>query len=238
MVAATSGLADWLRGHGSLTPVPVEKGESGMALLILWEVDHGCSFPTLAGDSSSQRLLGFTRRLKDRVGRDSELREWLDCRDMNAPLAEGLAASHHTRWAVQISPPQGGVAVEWYRTFTERWKSYLLTLTGPRLEPSQEATSSTANAAPARRSGVRRGRTEEAAEAAEAPKRRRAAAPSRPAPQPPDEQVRKFKDRVRPPADAEVAERPKKRQATLGAWLQPQLAPRGEHGRANEGPPT
>ena len=73
MADADAGLADWIRKHAFLRPVPEEQGESLMALLILWEVDHGCPFPSRAGDSQASRLTGFTRRLKDRVARDEEL---------------------------------------------------------------------------------------------------------------------------------------------------------------------
>ena len=38
--ASNAGLADWVRQHRYLQPVPVELGESGAALLLLWEVDH------------------------------------------------------------------------------------------------------------------------------------------------------------------------------------------------------
>ena len=66
MVEADAGLAKWIRQHRFLRPVPGEEGESEIALLFLWDVDHGCSLPSLAGDSQASLLKGFTRRLKDR----------------------------------------------------------------------------------------------------------------------------------------------------------------------------
>jgi hypothetical protein len=35
--------------HRHLRPTEVENGESGMALLILWEVEHGEPFPCQRG---------------------------------------------------------------------------------------------------------------------------------------------------------------------------------------------
>ena len=42
---SNSGLADCVRNHRYLKPVELDAGESGMALLLLWEVDHGLAFP-------------------------------------------------------------------------------------------------------------------------------------------------------------------------------------------------
>ncbi len=61
-----------------------------MALLILWEVDHGCPFPSLAEDSQAYRLASFTKRMKKGVARDEELKEWLVCKEMQMPLSPGL----------------------------------------------------------------------------------------------------------------------------------------------------
>ena len=54
MAAADSGLVAWLKGHRFLVPTAVESGESGMALLLLWEVDHGCPFPSAGGGQGWQ----------------------------------------------------------------------------------------------------------------------------------------------------------------------------------------
>ena len=88
-LAANLEFADWIRAHRFLQPVPVEYRESGMALLILWEVDHGCSFPSMAGEGPSSLLAGFNRRFKDRVRRDPTLSEWLSSRYLQFPLAPG-----------------------------------------------------------------------------------------------------------------------------------------------------
>ena len=46
MQATNKDLAEWVKGHRYLVPTEVENGESGMALLLLWEVDHGRPFPS------------------------------------------------------------------------------------------------------------------------------------------------------------------------------------------------
>ena len=48
-------------------PTAVEKGESGRALLILWEVDHQRAYPGHGGEGLSGALTGFTKRLQERV---------------------------------------------------------------------------------------------------------------------------------------------------------------------------
>ena len=223
MADADLQLASWLRNHRSLRPVPVENGESGMALLLLWEVDHGCSFPSLASGSQSSLLNGFTRRLQFRVSRDPELSEWLVCRTMNLPLAPGLPSSHHARWSVQLVPPT--VDAPWYESFLDRWKAYLQSLHGG------------GNAGPS----LRRPRTPEPQDPA---KRTRTAPPCRTpavaAPAPPTAAADKQKvTRARSPSpeDNDVVPRAK-RQSTLGCWLQPKEAPVPKHGRAAAGPPT
>jgi hypothetical protein len=47
---ANAELPTWLRNHQHLRPCTAELGESGRALLLLWEVDHGCPFPSAASD--------------------------------------------------------------------------------------------------------------------------------------------------------------------------------------------
>ena len=46
MADADAGLAEWIKGHRYLVPTDVENGESGVALLLLWEVDHKRKFPS------------------------------------------------------------------------------------------------------------------------------------------------------------------------------------------------
>jgi hypothetical protein len=132
MAGVDAGLADWLRGHRYITPAPVESGESGMALLILWEVNHGRPFPSGAeSDTPAARLASFCRRLRVRVAKDDELRVWLVVKEMQFPLAPGLPASHQLRWSVRVERPGPAEPQEWYETFSARWRTYLAGLLTP-----------------------------------------------------------------------------------------------------------
>jgi hypothetical protein len=207
-----------------------------MALLLLWEVEHGCPFPSLAGDSQASRLTGFTRRLKDRVARDDELKEWLVCKYMQMPLAPGLPASHHSRWSVKVVAPPDGLEAGWYNTFVERWKGYLQSLSGHRQGPEGTSTSAT------EAGGVRRGRAEEPDHQT---KRRRAAPVTRmtatteasSAPIPRMESAMPEGQQASPNAEG-YANASRKRAASLAGWLIPRPTKKGTHGRASEGPPT
>ena len=101
MTAADAGLVEWIKHHRYLVPATAGAGESGMALLLLWEVDHQQPYPSQGGDGLTGALIGFSRRLQDKVAKDPELAEWLVWRDVHAPLSAGLAPSHHRRWAVR-----------------------------------------------------------------------------------------------------------------------------------------
>ena len=129
---ADSGLANWVKQHRHLVPTAVETGESGMALLLLWEVDHRQPYPCAGGDGLSGALLGFTKRLQDRVKKDAELSQWLVWKDMAVPLCAGLAPSHHRRWAVRLAAPGPDEPQGWYEDFITRWRAYLETLARPR----------------------------------------------------------------------------------------------------------
>ena len=59
-------LHKWIKEHRFLKAVPVEQGESSVALLFLWEVDHGKPYPSRAVDLIG-RLSSFTKALKDAV---------------------------------------------------------------------------------------------------------------------------------------------------------------------------
>ena len=107
MAHADAQLALWIRSHEFLVPAEVVSGECSMALLILWEVDHGRSFPTQAGENPSHVVLGFTKRLKRQVSSDPELKEWLVWKDVFTSLSPGLPNLRHTRWAVRLKPPLG-----------------------------------------------------------------------------------------------------------------------------------
>ena len=127
MSAADAGLAAWLRGHRHLRPVEPAAGESGMALLLLWEVDHNQPYPTRGSSTPAALLLGFTRRLKRRVDADPELSNWMTSTPMQCPLAPGVAPSHHIRWSVTIMPPSPEEAQGWYTEFRRRWLEFLAT---------------------------------------------------------------------------------------------------------------
>ena len=132
MAAADAGLVAWIQEHRYLTPTAVENGESGMALLILWEVDHQQPYPGHGGEGLSGALAGFTRRLQERVAHDSELQEWLECKYMQVPLSAGLAPSHHHRWSVRVCAPPSDEPQGWYTEFVSRWRAYLEILAQPR----------------------------------------------------------------------------------------------------------
>jgi hypothetical protein len=265
MAASNAELAMWLRNHRYLAATDVDSGESGMALLLLWEVDHGRSFPRQGGDGASAALLGFTKRLKARVQQDAELREWLECREMQKPLAPGLPASHHTRWSVKVLRPPATEAQGWYEEFVRRWNLHLEDVAraaAPQPVVAPDGSSSSSSGGPAAATaameanpGLSRRRAPRRPVGAppattRPPKRSRTAAPAplddpqpAPAAQP---------DRRRAPSPGvQQPPPPKRRQlADLRGWLRPGLpagashasqeeaaAPAG-HGRATQGPPT
>jgi hypothetical protein len=211
MATVDADLALWLRQHPHLQAAEPDAGESGMALLLLWEIDHGAPFPSAGSADRSVALMGFTKRLLRRVQADPELRGWLHTKDMHAPLAPGLTPSHHLRWGVRIRPPGPDEPHGWYTDFVQRWHAYIVDLLPgdpapsqpapqPQLDPAAASSSSarwpaTATApAPAPPAIHRRPRTAPADTEAPPPKRRRgraagpgpppAAAPMPPAAQP------------------------------------------------------
>ena len=234
-------LAGWLNQHRHLQPVEVTAGECSMALMLLWEVEHGRSFPTVGADVSNN-LTGFTRRLLRRVAEDDELKLWLTTKEVQQPLAPGLPDSHHTRWSVRICPPPAGEPQGWYEEFTRRWRQYLGSLAQPVGRSTfaavlSAATSSSNRPTPpgpafARRVGRRRARSVEVGP--EPPARRRAASPAR---QAPDAGPRPVEDllssspaapvtapgvRARSPGSTSPSTtRPTKRQCSLQGWLRP-----------------
>ena len=123
-------LPQWIRGHRYLRPVDATGGESGMALLLLWEVDHAKPWPSTAS-SQAGRLASFTKRLTQQVNRDEELKEWFNPKELQRPLAPGLPDSHHSFWPVQITRPPTPEPQGWYKDFVSRWKVYLASLTTP-----------------------------------------------------------------------------------------------------------
>ena len=195
-----------------------------MALLILWEVDHGRRFPSTSAASEANLLMGFTKRLRARLRTDDPEATWPTCRDVHAPLAPGLPTSHHMRWSLKVVAPADGCAREWYDEFVRRWKEYLQSLTDPALQGTGRTRAAEdlapakrrRTAPPAPRPNATPAAVAAAAAAADASRRRPRA--STPAP-----------DSTGPPS---------KRQATMSSWLQPRRPPPPEHGRAAQVPPT
>ena len=54
-----------------MVPTEIENRESGMALLLLWEIDHHQSFPSLGERTCHTQ--GFTKRLEAQVTQDARL---------------------------------------------------------------------------------------------------------------------------------------------------------------------
>ena len=65
-------LPEWIKQHRFLKACVVASGEPSVALLLLWEADHGSLYPSRAVDTTG-RLSTFTKRLKDAVAVDAEL---------------------------------------------------------------------------------------------------------------------------------------------------------------------
>ena len=130
MAVVDARLADWVCNHPYLRIAPLAVGESGMALLILWEVDHRQVFPSRGGEGLTAALQGFTKRLAQCVARDPRL-AWLECGDVHASLARGLAPSHHKRWTVKLVAPAATEPQGWYEDFLGRWGAYVRALVCP-----------------------------------------------------------------------------------------------------------
>ena len=65
------------RRHRHLRETAVAQGGSSVALLLLWEADHGIMFPSRMAEMK-QRLGAFTKNLLDAVVADSELSKWVE----------------------------------------------------------------------------------------------------------------------------------------------------------------
>ena len=140
MASADAGLAAWLHDHRYLVATDVPSGESGMALLILWEVDHQRPFPSQGGQGLSATLGSFTKRLQARAAKDPRL-TWLQSEDMSTPLSVGLAPTYHKRWSVRLQAPSAGEPRGWYDDFLARWRAYIETLVcSPGSRPTTEVT--------------------------------------------------------------------------------------------------
>ena len=241
-----AGLAPWLRGHRYLRPVEVSEGECSMALLLLWEVEHGRSFPINGEVDRSRVLTGFTRRLLRRVAADEDLRLWLTAKEVQRPLAPGLPDTHGFRWAVRICAPPAGEPQGWYVEFTRRWREFLGSIAQPLgnelVVPAPQDVSSSSTSVPRRTTlaasrGRRRPRSVDSG--GELPARRRAVPSARvstvedvamdasaavPSAAPPQLQslvvAPMTRTRPRSPASAEL-QKPPKRQRDMRSWLTP-----------------
>ena len=117
----------WLGGCGGIRTWcrrRWRRGESGMALLLLWEIDHGRLFP--AGTEVNNRSASpssFCRRLRRQVAEDDDLQA-AGVEDAGA-ASPGVPERHHLRWSVRVKPPQAGEPREWYDEFVTRWRAYL-----------------------------------------------------------------------------------------------------------------
>ena len=155
MEEANDELLDWFRQHRYLGRSTVEEGESSVALLMLWEVDHGRPFPTHGGGGPSTVLASFTRRLRARVVQDATVCVWATCRISQRPLLPGLPASFHTWWSVKVLEPPAGEPRGWYEEFVRRWRAYAESVANSVLAPAVgDGSSSSSSVPPAPSSSV------------------------------------------------------------------------------------
>ena len=223
-------LAPWIRQHRYLQPTEVEFGECSMALLLLWEVEHGCSFPTQGDGSDRPAVLeGFTKRLISRVAADPELSQWLTHRSLQQPLSPGLADTHHVRWSLRICRPPPAEPQGWYDEFVSRWRAYLVTQTNPSQEPhgTSPITVDSPNSAPQEPPPHRRPRQEPLKATRRV--RQRVTVPAALQPQNPAPATELMghagsageKRQLSPPWGEAPPDRPVKRKRDLRSWFQP-----------------
>ena len=126
-------LPEWIKQHRFLKACVVASGEPSVALLLLWEADHGSLYPSRAVDTTG-RLSTFTKRLKDAVAVDAELQRWLEWKLMPFSLVPGLPCRVHIRWAVRIDPSVG-------EPFLGKWKAHVLDQVRQHQEASRSGAS-------------------------------------------------------------------------------------------------
>ena len=114
---ALLSLGSWVKAHPHLQAVSLDHGEASVALLLLWEADHGHLFPSGKVDIVF-RLRNFSAKLEAAVAADTKLCAWLRQRKIRGVLSPGLRPANYTRWAVQIRPQVG-------EPFMSSWKAYL-----------------------------------------------------------------------------------------------------------------
>ena len=118
--AAVGSLHLWIRQHRYLRAVPIDQGEATIALLLLWEADHGHPYPSQAVELVG-RLSTFCKRLKEAIAADEELRLWLESKRASMVLTPGLLSSDHIPWSVAIDSAVG-------EPFLSSWKAHLTSL--------------------------------------------------------------------------------------------------------------
>ena len=121
-------LHTWVKHHRHLRAVPIADGEPTVALMLLWEADHGKTFPCRAVDFV-RRLGIFAKKFSEAVAADAELSEWLSSKKLFAQLSPGISASKYVKWSVKIDSTVG-------EPFLGAWKAYLLTLVIPAAPPT------------------------------------------------------------------------------------------------------
>ena len=136
----------WLKRHPHFREVPVRDGEASIALLLLWEVDHGKQFPSRATDLSG-RLGGFTRQLITAVAADTELSQWMVSDYIHCTLGIAVPWSWHRKWSVRIDSAVG-------EPFLSTWKAHLLSLA---VRPHSAPVDPDDTAPPAKKQRVQRG---------------------------------------------------------------------------------
>ena len=86
--------------------VAVEQGEPSIALLLLWETDHGKPYPSQAVELVG-RMSTFTKRLQDAAAADHALSHWLIPKKVRMQLPIGLPSGVCLRWPVHIDSAVG-----------------------------------------------------------------------------------------------------------------------------------
>ena len=120
-------LHTWVKHHRHLRAVPIADGEPTVALMLLWEADHGKTFPCRAVDFV-RRLGVFAKKFSEAVAADAELSQWLGSKKLFAQLSPGIPAAKYVKWSVKIDSTVG-------EPFLAAWKAYLLTLVIPAATP-------------------------------------------------------------------------------------------------------
>jgi hypothetical protein len=132
----------WIKEHRHLRAAAVGQGEASVALLLLWEADHGTFFPCKSAELRT-RVSTFANRLMDAVGADSELRVWLKYEWVRFTLTPGLPPQRQLRWGVRIDSAVG-------EPFLSSWKAHLTFLVSLRQFGNSSVTTASNSPRPKR----------------------------------------------------------------------------------------